>query len=148
MSARTLICAALVNALKTQINGVAPYTTNLFSNALDSLKYWDELNDFPFICAVAGNEVREYLPGQFKWGHLGISLKVYVRSETSGADLENLMEDIERVVDSNRQIAYDPANPSRRTTEVLITSIITDEGLLAPYGIGEINIKVQYQVLI
>ena len=148
MSARTLITLALVNALKTQINGTVPYKIDLVNNAIDRLKYWDEINDFPFICAVAGNEVREYLPGQFKWGHLGISLKIYVKSEDSNAELENLLEDVERVIDSNRQIAYDPSNPNLRTTEILISSIVTDEGLLAPYGIGEINIKVQYQVLV
>jgi hypothetical protein len=148
MSARTLITRAIINALIANLDGNLPYLTNIFGNAVDRIKYWDEVNDFPFISAVAGNEVREYLPGQFKWGHLGISLKVYVRGENANEDLETLMEDIEKVIDANRQIAYDPDNPNSRTTEILITSIVTDEGLLAPYGVGEINLSVQYQVLI
>jgi hypothetical protein len=33
------------------------------------------------------------------------------------------------------------------TTEILITSITTDEGLLAPYGVGEINLQVRYALV-
>jgi hypothetical protein len=29
----------------------------------------------------------------------------------------------------------------------LITSITTDEGLLAPYAVGEINLQVRYQIM-
>lgn len=147
MSARTLITRALVEKLKL-INGVAPYKVNLFNNVSPSLKFWDEVNDFPYVCVVTGNEVREYQPGLFKWGYIGISLKIYTKSEDATLVLENLLEDIERVVDANRQLQYDPAVPAARTTEILITSITTDEGLLAPYSIGEINLRVQYQVLV
>ena len=147
MSARTLITRAITAKLK-EINGTGTYKVDVSNNVVDKLKYWDEVNDFPFISVVTGNEQREYLPGQFKWGYIGISLKVYVKDEDPQVPLENLLEDIEKVIDANRQISYDPSNPNIRTTEILITSIITDEGLLAPYGIGEVNLRVQYQVLI
>jgi hypothetical protein len=147
MSARTQITRAIIEKLKL-IDGNAPYTIDVATNVTDKLKYWDEVNDFPFICGVAGSESRDYLPGQFKWGYLGIALKIYVQDEDPNTVLENLLEDIEKVIDANRQIQYDSSNPAARTTEILITSIVTDEGLLAPYGIGEINLRVQYQVLI
>ena len=146
MSARTKIVKALAEKLKL-INGTPPSTANINGNAYAKLKYWDEINDFPAIYAVPGNETREYLPGNFKWGYMNVSLKVYVRGENPEEELEVLLEDIERVIDSNRQLVYDVNTPGAFTTEIDIVSIVTDEGLLAPYGIGEVNLQVRYQVL-
>jgi hypothetical protein len=110
-------------------------------------KFWDEVNDFPCIYVVPSSESREYLPGDFKWGYLNISLKAYVKSEEPVQELENLLEDIETIVDANRVLVYDATTAGAETTEILITSIVTDEGLLVPYGVGEINLQVRYQVL-
>lgn len=142
MSQRSKIVKALVTKLKN-INGVSPYVSNLYNkNVLDKLRFWDEVNDFPFICVVAGNETREYHPGNFKWGFLNIALKLYVRGEDSQDLLEKLISDVERIIDLNENLVIDGGT----TTEILINSIVTDEGLLAPYGVGEINILVRYQV--
>jgi hypothetical protein len=54
-----------------------------------------------------------------------------------------LIEDLERCIDANRVLQYDVDN-NLETTEILIQSITTDEGLLAPYGVGEINLEVRY----
>ena len=145
MSARAGITNALVEKLKL-IDGSEPYQSNVFNNVTNKLKFWDEVNDFPYICVVPGSETRDYLPSDFKWGFLGISLKIYVKGDEPIQELENLLEDIEKVVDANRVLPYGEA-PAERTTEILITSIVTDEGLLAPYGVGEINLQVRYQVL-
>jgi hypothetical protein len=135
----------LVNVLK-DIDGTGTYQTNIYGNVESKLTFWDELNDFPHICVVPGSESREYLPGDFKWGYLNISLKLYTKDENPLEQLEKLLEDVENVVDSNRELTYD-VDTGHRTTEILITSIVTDEGLLAPYGVGEINLQVRYQVL-
>ena len=145
MSARASITSALVDALKL-IDGSGTYQTNVFNNVHNKLVFWDELNDFPHICVVPGSESREYLPSNFKWGYLNVSLKLYTKGENPLEELEKLLEDVENVVDNNREIIYDVATNSR-TTEILITSIVTDEGLLAPYGVGEVNLQVRYQVL-
>jgi hypothetical protein len=145
MSARASITNALVDVLK-DIDGTGVYQTNIFGNVENKLRFWDELNDFPHICVVPGSESREYLPSDFKWGFLNISLKLYTKSEEPLVELEKLLEDVENVVDSNRALIYDVETNSR-TTEILISSIVTDEGLLAPYGVGEINLQVRYQVL-
>ena len=145
MSARASITNALVGVLK-DIDGNGIYQTNVFNNVENKLRFWDELNDFPHICVVPGSESREYLPGDFKWGYLNVSLKLYTKGESPLEELEKLLEDVENVVDSNRVLLYDATNNSR-TTEILVTSIVTDEGLLAPYGVGEINLQVRYQVL-
>ena len=145
MSARAGIQRAIIEKLKT-IDGTGPYKTNIFNNAFPTLKFWDEVSDFPSIYSSNGMETRDYLPSAFKWGYLNISLKLYVRSETSSEDLEALIEDVGKVIDSNRTIVYD-TETGAATTEILISSIVTDEGLLQPFGIGEVNLQVRYQVL-
>lgn len=142
MSKRTSIAKALVEKLKL-INGESPYKTNIFNNAYAKLKFWDEVNDFPSIYLVPGSETREYLPGNFTWAFLGLSLKVYCKGEEAQSQLEELLEDIEDVIDANRVLIYD-ANNNLETTEILIASITTDEGLLSPYAVGEINLQVRY----
>lgn len=146
MSVRTSIAKALAEKLKL-IDGSEGYNTNIFGNAYPKLKFWDEVANFPSIYMSTGSETRDYLPGGFKWAFLGISLKVYVKGENPAEQLEDLLEDIEKVLDSNRTLVYDDSQPGRQTTEILIQSIVTDEGLLEPYGIGEVNITVQYPVL-
>ncbi len=145
MSTRTSIAKELANKLKL-IDGSTGYTTNIYGNAHPKLKFWDEVSNFPSIYMSIGHERREYLPGNFKWGFLSISLKLYVRGEDPAQELEDLLVDVEKVLDENRVIVYG-SQPGAQTTEILIDSIITDEGLLEPYGVAEVNIMIQYQVL-
>lgn len=146
MSARSSIVNALVEKLKL-IDGTGTYKTNIYNNAYAKLKFWDEVQDFPAIYVVPGSESREYMPSDFTWGYLNISLKIYVKDEDPQQLLEYLLEDVEATVDSNRQLQYDSTRAAAVTTEILITSIVTDEGLLVPYGVGEVNLQVRYQVL-
>ncbi len=141
MSRRKSILNALAEKLKN-IDGTQ-YTSNIHGNAYPKLKFWDEVQDFPCIYSSPGSEMREYLPASFKWGYLGISLKLYCRGEFAQEELEQLLVDVESVIDANNVLVYDETN-GYETTEILITSITTDEGLLAPYAIGEINLQVRY----
>lgn len=144
-SARTSITVALVNKLLfiTKDNG---YNLDL-AEAKPFLKFWDECLSFPAIYMSIGGETREYHPGGFKWGFLNISLKVYVKNADGPAEeLELILQDIEKVIDNNRQLVYDTTT-NASTVEILINSIVTDEGLLEPYGVGEISLTVQYPVL-
>lgn len=144
MSRRTSIVKAIAEKFK-ELNGETPYSVNIYNNSFDKLKFWDEINDFPSIYTVPGSETREYHPAGFKWGFLGVAIKVYCKGESSDIQLENLLEDIETLLDSTKGIVvYDESN--NHTTEISITSIITDEGLLAPYAVGEINLLVRYEV--
>jgi hypothetical protein len=143
MSKRNSITKALAEKLKT-INGTAPYTTNLFNNSYAKLKFWDEIQDFPAVYLVPGTEVREYHPANFTWCYLNISIKVYVRDQDdTQSQLETLLRDLETCINNNRALVYDQAN-GLVTTEILIQSIMTDEGLLVPYGVGEMNLQVRY----
>jgi hypothetical protein len=146
MSRRTSITKALAEKLNLLLDGTAPYTTNIYNNAYAKLKFWDEVNDFPSIYMVPGSEMREYLPSDFTWGFLNVSIKLYCRGENSQQELEQLLEDVEHAVDANRVLVYDQ-DKNLETTEILIQSITTDEGLLAPYAVGEINLQVRYQLV-
>lgn len=144
MSRRTSIVKALSEKFKS-IDGTGPFKTNINGNSYPKLKFWDEVHDFPCVYLSPGPEIRDYLPAQFTWGMLTVSVKVYVRSQDDPQqELEQLLEDLETCIDANRVLQYDVDNSSLETTEILIQSITTDEGLLAPYGVGEINLEVRY----
>ena len=138
-----------MNALAAKvalIDGTGSYKTTLSGNAYPKLKFWDEVMDFPAVYMSPGSESREYLPGAFTWGYLNISIKLYCKGEESQQQLEDLLEDVENVIDANRVLVYDTTN-NYETTEILVSSITTDEGLLAPYAVGEINIQVRYAIM-
>jgi len=143
MSKRASIVRALATAFKS-IDGTGPYKTNLYNNSYAKLKFWDEIQDFPSVYMTPGSEAREYLSSDFKWAYLAVSIKAYVKDEENAPELlEQLLEDLETCIDSNRELVYDVDN-NLSTTEILIQQITTDEGLLAPYGVGEINLQVRY----
>jgi len=145
MTKRTQITKALAQKIADTLVGDAPYLTNLYGNSYAKLKFWDEVQDFPSVYITPGMEMREYLPSDFAWGMLNISIKLYCRGDSSQEELEQLLSDVELCIDNNRQLVYD-TDSGNETTEILILSITTDEGLLAPYAIGEINIQVRYEV--
>ena len=142
MSARSKIVKALVEKVK-QIDGTGTYKSNLFGNVYPKLMFWDEVDDHPTVCITAGDETREYLPSAFKWGYLNITIRIYVDSEDPVEELENIFEDIENILDANNSLVYD----TNKSTELIsIISITSDEGVMAPQGIGEILITVQYDI--
>lgn len=146
ISRRQGVINALAELFKN-INGTAPYQIDIFNNSFPKLKFWDEVSDFPSIYTVAGGETREYQPGNFIWGYLNVSLKVYAKGEDSTGQLELLLEDIEHAINSTDGILVYDVDNGYSTTQFTITSITTDEGLLAPYAIGEVNLLVRYQVM-
>ena len=138
--ARTKIVNTLVTLFK-QIDGTGSYLTNLYSNVEGRLRFWDEVNDFPYVCVVAGPETREYLPGNFQWAYLTINIKIYVKQDDPQSELENIINDLESVIESNNNLEYDTGFT---TENILILSIQTDEGVLHPYGVGEITLQIMY----
>lgn len=145
MSRRQSITNALAEKFK-DIDGSTNYKSNIFGNSYPYLKFWDQVNDFPSIYLTAGTEIREYHPADFTWAFLGISIKIYTKGENPQEELENLLEDVERIIHDNRVLVYDADN-GYTTTEILVQSITTDEGLLTPYGVGEINVQVRYALM-
>ena len=145
-TARNKIVDALVKELNLRINGTAPYNSNLFNNAEGHLKFLDQIQEYPHICVVAGDETRQYQPDGFKWRFLQLDIRCYINNEADPQEiLALLMEDIERVVDNNDILIYDDnVCPNLTTTSLTIISLSTDEGVLTPLGIGEMLVEVRY----
>ena len=142
---RKKIADALVNKIK-EIDGNFPYNSNIFNNADSHLVFLDEIQQYPKVCVVAGDEQREYQPGGFKWRFLELTVRVYIEDANDPQEILSLLiEDIERVIDDNDVLVYDDTvDPNLQTTSLTIQSIGTDEGVIAPLGIGEIVVTVRY----
>lgn len=141
---RQAIVHSLVEKLKS-IDGTGSYLTNVYQNVSPRLKFWDEVDEFPAIHLNAGSERREYQGGGYKDRFLSITLRCYVKEEDAVEALEKLLEDVETVVETNARLLYlDNLGQQQYTHQITVVSIDTDEGVLEPYGVGEMLIEVQY----
>ena len=142
---RTKIAEALANKIK-EIDGNHPFNTNVFDNVQSKMVFLDEIEQYPKVCVVAGDESREYQPAGYKWRFLTLTVRAYVHNEEDAQEeLALLLEDIERIIDENDALVYDDSvDPSESTTSLTIESIGTDEGVIRPLGIGEMVVEVRY----
>lgn len=141
---RQSIINSLVTALKG-IDGSGDYLSNVFNNVTPRLKFWDEVEDFPSIHLNAGSETRDYQGGGYKDRFLSVTIRVYVKEEDAVEALDKLLEDIETVIETNSRLQYtDRQNKTQYTQQITVVSIDTDEGVLEPYGVGEILLEVRY----
>jgi hypothetical protein len=144
-SRRRDIANFLVGELK-KINGAVStfdssytYQVNLFDNVFRRLKFLDEINDFPSVYLQAGTENRVYDSKGLTTSTLDIMIRVYVHTESAVEELESTMQDIEFVI-------YNMDTEKYGIMDVQVASMGTDEGLLDPYGIGEVAVTAQYDV--
>lgn len=138
---RSSIVEALVDKLKT-ISLVNGYKTDLGEQAYPRMRFWDEIQEFPCVCAVAGSEYLEHVGGGMKNRFLTVQIRAYVKDEDPIPTLERLLEDMELIIDTNGRLAY--GESSDVTRDIIITSIDTDQGALAPLGVGEMTLQVKY----
>ena len=55
------------------------------------------------------------------------------------------MEDVETVLEENSRLTYtDRSGNTQHTQQITVISIDTDEGVLEPFGVGEMMIEVRY----
>ena len=144
-SRRANILRALAEKLK-DIDGSGAFLSDLQNNVHPRLKFWDEVVEFPAIHLNAGAETRQYQAGGYKDRFLAITIRCYVQDEEDATEALNvLMEDIETVIEENSRLEYaDSQNNTFSTQQITIVSINTDEGVLEPLGVGEIDIEVRY----
>jgi hypothetical protein len=139
---------SIINALVTQlklINGTGEYLTNVYNNVHPRLKFWDEVEEFPAIHLNAGSETRDYQGGGFKDRYLSITVRLYINEEDAVDALDKLIEDVETSLEVNSRLAYtDRQGNTEYTQQISIISIDTDEGVLEPYGVGELLVEVRY----
>ena len=144
-SRRANILRALAEKLK-DIDGSGAFLSDLQNNVHPRLKFWDEVVEFPAIHLNAGAETRQYQAGGYKDRFLSVTIRCYVQDEEDATEALNvLMEDIETVIEENSRLEYaDSQNNTFNTQQITIVSINTDEGVLEPLGVGEIDIEVRY----
>lgn len=143
-SRRQSIINSLVEALKG-INGSGSFLSNVYNNVHPRLKFWDEVDEFPAIHLNAGNETRQYQGGGYKDRFMSVTIRLYVNEEDAVEALDKLIEDTETLLEQNSRLAYtDRQGSTQYTQQISIISIDTDEGVLEPYGVGEILIEVRY----
>ena len=70
---RKKIAVAMANQLK-EIDGAHPYNLNIFDNVDAKMKFLDEIEQYPKVCVVAGDETRQYLPDAYKWRFLTLTI--------------------------------------------------------------------------
>ena len=102
--------------------------------------------DFPAIHLNAGAESRLYQGGGYKDRFLNVTVRCYVNDEDDAQEQLNLlMEDVETVLEENNRLQYvDAQNKSFTTQQITILSIDTDEGVLEPLGVGELQVEIRY----
>jgi hypothetical protein len=144
-TARKKIVDALVKQIQL-IDGNNPFNSNVFNNVHSGMVFLDQIQEYPKVCVVSGDETREYQPNEFKWRFMSLDIRVYVEDQEDPQEvLATLMEDIERVIDNNDVLTYDDTvSPNLTTTSLTLQSLSTDEGVLSPLGIGEMTLECRY----
>lgn len=149
MSQRRDIIKFLVDNLRL-IDGtnspLSSYTfkTDLHQNVFRGYKTIEEINDFPSIYITAGPETRRYNTVGTTQSSLPLMLRLYIYDE----EYELVNEHIHSITQDIENIIYNlPRTYSNlEILDITITSINTDEGLLTPYGIVELQVQVSYEV--
>ena len=144
-SRRTDIIDLLVSQLK-EIDGAESsfdsdytYNVNLYNNVERKIKFLDEVNDFPSVYIAAGTEIRDFNSQSLTTATLDATIRAYVFSDDESQDkIDDLIQDIEHVI---YRIGD---NSDKGIQEISISNISNDEGLFAPYGLGEIEITIDY----
>lgn len=144
-SRRKEIIEFIVTQLK-EIDGAASgfdasytYNTNVFNNVFRKLKFLDEVNDFPSIYISAGTENRDFNSQNLTTATLDATIRIYIYGEDDAqSQVDNLLQDVEHVIYSLGD------NSNRGILDITISNISTDEGLVTPYGLGEIELEIFY----
>ena len=109
------------------------------------MSFWDEIDNFPSLHMAAGTETRDYYGGGNKWRFLTVTIRVYVNSEDPVDELEGLLEDIETVLDEAGAFTFSHSHDGAQgIAQTTVVSIDTDEGALAPLGVGEMIVEIRY----
>ena len=113
------------------------------SNVHKRFKFLDELNDFPSVCFVAGTERRDQLGANRRLATIDIALRGYVFDENNVDKAEILAQNVESKVDS---FSANVAARANGVSDARVVSFRTDEGLLQPYGVADLEVQILYDV--
>ena len=113
------------------------------SNIFKNYKFLDEINDFPSVCFVAGSENREELGANRRLGTIEVALRGYVFDENNVDIAEILAQNVESKVDS---FSANVAARANGVADARVTAFRTDEGVLQPYGVADLEIEILYDL--
>lgn len=152
MSFRNSIVTAIGDLIKRELDGTQTnkYFTNIYSNVFTSSRQFSQIQDYPAVTVSAGPESFEYQTAGLRWNFLRVYIRAYVKDESEpNAKLELVIDDIKNLIDEFDTFTYTVSKPdgttlTLSTTQSTLEEISTDEGLLAPLGIGELIITIRY----
>ena len=143
-SRRLNIVEALADKLIV-IDGKGEFLSDVNNNVVPRLKFWDEVEEFPAIHLNPGSEARQYQTGGYKDRFLSVTVRIYVQEEDAQEALGRLLEDVETVIEENSRLDYyDNRAVAQSTHQISVLSITTDEGVLEPLGVAEMELEVRY----
>lgn len=130
----------IIDGFKTELGQTPDIdSTNVFKH----FKFLDEINDFPSVCFVAGSESREQLGANRRLGSIEIALRGYVFDENNIDIAEILAQNVESKVDS---FSANVAARANGVSDARVTAFRTDEGLLQPYGVADLEVQILYDL--
>lgn len=155
MNYRTSIADALVERLKKDMDGSDPaeFFTNVYGNVSRQTYSFEQINEFPYIAVHVGTETGNYLPSAQQWVYLEIPILIYDKEKDDiNMQLEKLIADVKTSIDTGGNLQYTIMKPDGSTidseaTDMQITSVSTDEGILSPFGFAQVNVTVRYMPL-
>ena len=141
---RNYIVSAMAEKLK-EIDGTGEYLTNLYQNVSPRLLFWDEVTEFPAVHLNAGSETRRYQAGGYKDRFLSVTIRCYVQEDDAANALGRLLEDVETLLEETTSLRYyDIKGKAHNIKQITILGIDTDEGVLEPLGVAEMQLEVHY----
>lgn len=150
MSQRKNIIKVLIDNLKLIDGTSSPllysysFKSNLHENVFKGFKGFDEVNDFPCIFVTGGTENRTYNTNGTTRSDINVLIRAYTYNEENelvNEELNNLIQDIDHVIYNLPR-----NNTDLEILDIIIKSISSDEGLLTPYGVVELQVQVSYEV--
>jgi len=146
MSNRRLIVNAVTKNLQKIDGRTSPYDpsyefyTDIHNNAYRGLRYIDEINDFPSLYLTSGLEQRVYQSKGLTESVVSLTIRCYVYGEEPQQQLSNLIKDIEHVI-YNMSLDVE-----LQVQDISVKEILTDSGLLEPYGMAEIFLNMRFEI--
>ena len=146
MSNRRLITDELLLCLQKIDGGPSPYSagydfkSDIHTNAYKGFKFIDEVNDFPSVYVTSGLEQRVYNTNKLTESIVTTTLRCYVYGQDPQTQLSNIIEDIEHVVYNAK------FDTQIQVQDITIKEILTDSGLLEPYGMAEIFLNIRFEI--
>ncbi|APT41141.1 hypothetical protein [Klebsiella phage vB_Kpn_IME260] len=125
----------------------------MYGNVSRQTYSFEQINEFPYIAVHVGTETGNYLPSAQQWVYLEIPILIYDKEKDDiNMQLEKLIADVKTSIDTGGNLQYTIMKPDGSTidseaTDMQITSVSTDEGILSPFGFAQVNVTVRYMPL-